>query len=911
MWIVLLALVFLAYIILMPLWVNSKASQALRELQDLRKRLATQFGPGTGHVLAPTPTPTPTPTPAPTPLQQTPAESRSEPVQPVTPPPAPQPEDPSPEVAPENQVFAKPRMASAWEQSIGANWSVWVGAVALTVGAVMLVKYMVDAGVLSPIVRCTLGALFGALLVGGGEGLNKKGWARPVPGLAVASIPEAVEAAGLAAIYASVNIAANLYDLIGPGVAFTLMAGVSFGAIALSLRHGILLTLVGLAGAYLAPALVHSVHPSALILFGYLAALTATCQALIWRRDWPYLKALQIAAAALWLTIWFSESAPFSVGLSASLALHGFALVLVASAVFGPASPGKIYGLGPLTITWLSVCDALAAVLAAVAVFVQVRLNEYSLSAVSTGIPVLLAMGTVARLQDRLMGLAFLALATVGGLIATWGLSVHSLQFYFDKRTSVASVEDVAWVVGLAMAAFYALGCGAVWGVAKGLQSPVKRPGTWLALASFAPVVMIGAAHARGFVLHAEGPWMGMAGLSALLNAAVAVVLHQQGGLKQRPSQIAAFALGALGALCLMAAIGREEIWLGVMLALSLGGVGILHVYLKIEDLKIVLLGLGGFIILRLFMDPFVLSDLRFGLVDLWWVVPAYGVPSAMFALASRCLWGDAYKGTGTVMDAGSAVFSVMMITAASRLTMGTGIGLRDLAYLEAAVHSASWLGVAYAFYLGDGPKDGVQHTTVSTWAWRFLAGAGLAVAIGAPLWADQVMPYGLQVGATPFFNTLFMAYFVPGGLAILFARTARARGQTTLMAIAGAAALALMFAYVNLSVRHLFHGSDLMSGPTRAAEVYTYSMAWIGFAGVMMTYGMVRELAVMRKMALGLMALSVCKVVLIDMNTLSGLYRALSFLGLGAALIALGFAYQRIAQREDGLSRGNPFAAK
>jgi len=53
-----------------------------------------------------------------------------------------------------------------------------------------------------------------------------------------------------------------------------------------------------------------------------------------------------------------------------------------------------------------------------------------------------------------------------------------------------------------------------------------------------------------------------------------------------------------------------------------------------------------------------------------------------------------------------------------------------------------------------------------------------------------------------------------------------------------------------------------------------------------------------MLKVAGGLAAvivLTVLKVFLIDLSDLTGIYRALSFLGLGAVLIGIGWFYQRL----------------
>jgi uncharacterized membrane protein len=43
-----------------------------------------------------------------------------------------------------------------------------------------------------------------------------------------------------------------------------------------------------------------------------------------------------------------------------------------------------------------------------------------------------------------------------------------------------------------------------------------------------------------------------------------------------------------------------------------------------------------------------------------------------------------------------------------------------------------------------------------------------------------------------------------------------------------------------------------------------------------------------------------IAKVFLSDMSELEGVYRALSFLGLGGALIAIGYAYRRMRPAQE-----------
>ena len=46
------------------------------------------------------------------------------------------------------------------------------------------------------------------------------------------------------------------------------------------------------------------------------------------------------------------------------------------------------------------------------------------------------------------------------------------------------------------------------------------------------------------------------------------------------------------------------------------------------------------------------------------------------------------------------------------------------------------------------------------------------------------------------------------------------------------------------------------------------------------------------------MIALTILKAFVIDMSTLTGAYRALSFMGLGIVLVAIGWLYQRILFR-------------
>ncbi|HEY3990352.1 MAG TPA: DUF2339 domain-containing protein [Acidobacteriaceae bacterium] len=77
-------------------------------------------------------------------------------------------------------------------------------------------------------------------------------------------------------------------------------------------------------------------------------------------------------------------------------------------------------------------------------------------------------------------------------------------------------------------------------------------------------------------------------------------------------------------------------------------------------------------------------------------------------------------------------------------------------------------------------------------------------------------------------------------------------------------------------------------------AERFSYS-AWFLLAGAaLLATGFRRQSAWLRWQGLVLLAVTICKVFLLDTSTLSQGYRIISFLALGALLLAVSFAYQR-----------------
>jgi uncharacterized membrane protein len=162
---------------------------------------------------------------------------------------------------------------------------------------------------------------------------------------------------------------------------------------------------------------------------------------------------------------------------------------------------------------------------------------------------------------------------------------------------------------------------------------------------------------------------------------------------------------------------------------------------------------------------------------------------------------------------------------------------------------------------------------------------------------------------AMPIFNERFGTYCVAIAVSAFSAwvamkpRTEEAAEPSTIWpAIAIGASLlvnALVLLAVSLEI-HSYWWVRHWSGDWSQFELhkmyaeFSYSAWFMLFGAILLAVGFWRRSAFLRWQGLVLLAVSVGKVFLVDMSALSQGYRILSFLGLGALLLAVSFVYQR-----------------
>jgi uncharacterized membrane protein len=177
------------------------------------------------------------------------------------------------------------------------------------------------------------------------------------------------------------------------------------------------------------------------------------------------------------------------------------------------------------------------------------------------------------------------------------------------------------------------------------------------------------------------------------------------------------------------------------------------------------------------------------------------------------------------------------------------------------------------------------------------LFGTALFATVGVRLLLNpEVLRY--QERGMPIFNWLLYTYGVPAlccfaGAAFLNRGTAR-RSRTA--AGANLLGLLLVFWLINDEIADYFSAGRYVEFTLERqfARDLTMSAAWAIYAVALLLIGIWRDVRGLRFLSLGFLLLTVAKVFLYDLSTLQGLYRILSFLGLGAALILVSLLYQR-----------------
>lgn len=776
-----------------------------------------------------------------------------------------------------------------FEEQLGTRWVVWIGGLALALGGFFMVRYSIEAGLLGPGVRVFLGGLFAAALLGAGEWTRRKESISNIAALPIANIPAILTAAGTAVAFATIYAAYALYGFLVPATAFVLLGILAMCTLAAALLHGPALAGLGVVGAFVTPVLVSSDKPDYWSLYIYLAVVTAASFGLARIRLWRWLAVTTIVFAVLWLFPGLDteqvEVAPHAFHVIAGFVLA--ALLVVCGFMFGPGiEDGEIepisssslgaYLFGAMLIVLSSAHADLA--LIAFALLVGATLFVAWRAPAATG-----AIGAAA--------------ATVFIVFAEWAVRANPdmLVLPGGAMSGVGPTAiDSSVTLHLATAAVFAAGFGIAGFLAQGRSNSAIIPVVWSAAGVATPIAILVALYARIAHLDRSVPFAILAVLLAAAFGAATEALTRRDARPGTMISTALFATGTLGALALALTFALEKGWLTIALALMSLGTAWISLQRPIPFLRWLAAIFAGLVTARIAYDPRIVGD-AVGTTPIFnWLLWGYGLPAASFWGASLFLRRRADDPPLRMVETAAILFTALLAFMEIRHFATGGRMTSPPSLLEFALQVCVTLAMAIGLERLRLRSHNIVH---SAGAVVLTAVGGLISVLGLLILENPLLFSSVNVGGLVF-NLLLLGYALPAVLMLLLSyAVAGHRPVAYANSIAGGA-LVFALAYVTLEIRRVYHGPVLLYGGTTSAEQYTYSIGWLAFGVMLLGVGILVNSERARLASAAVIGLTILKAFAVDVWTLTGVYRALSFMCLGGVLVAIGWLYQRILFR-------------
>ncbi len=777
-----------------------------------------------------------------------------------------------------------------FEETFATRWSVWIGGVALGLGGLLLVGYSIQEGYFGPAARIALGAVFAASLVGAGEWLRRREVALGIAGIPAAHIPGIVTAAGTAAAFGTVYAAYALHGFIGPAPAFLLLGAVALATMVAAALHGPALAALGLLAAFASPLLVSTADPSPWTLPPYLAVVAAAAYGLARLRLWRWLALAAAIGAGAWAVLMGLAGASFAL----AAAVH----VLVQTALaagFVAYDPNR--GVPDEEARPDLFACALLAAFGALLLFALDRRFAGGTLALIGGAAFALHLAT-ALIAAPVAALSAVAATVAAGVLFLWPVareagaeSVTVLPFVAGPNPMP---EALATYLAFGAVAAGALFAGGLLRVRRSPALPRLAGAAYAGAAAAGPLLLLAVAYWRIASFAPSLPFAAMAGVAGVALVLAAARLRADGDSPALRMALGATASGAVGALALGLTMVLGQATLTVALALAAAGTAHVARRLDIPALRYAIGALGLIVAGRLAYDPVLGGAIGTTpiLNALLWL---YGVPAAAFGYAAVILSGSGRDRIVRLCETLALVFATFLVLFQIRhLIYGDPFAART-GMVEAGLVATTGLMFALIVVRLDQRHADLLYRVLAI----LYGGWAMATAILGLALAENPAFTGRAVAGGALLNGLLPGYAAPALAAFGLARVARASRPAWFVAAAAGLGLMLGTLYLLLQVRFLFQGPDLSiwrgSGPQ---EFWAYSAVLIAIGVALLAYGLLRGNRPARLVSAGYMAAAILKVFIVDMSNLDGLWRALSFIGLGLVLMGMGLVYQRLLRR-------------
>ncbi len=771
----------------------------------------------------------------------------------------------APDETPTKPEFKNPLAGASFEELVGGRLPIWIGGIALVFAGFFLVRYTIEAGLLGPGARSILATLFALMLIA----LSEFGGRLPKVGESFTADPRVAQSlagAGVATLYGTLYMASEIYGLIGVAAAFVLVIVVTAIAFVLALRHGPPTALMGLAGGFAAPWVAGMGASNLPTLLLYLAVFIAALYGLaVWRR-WLWLLVLASGGGALW---------SFAMLLSADSDFAYLGLFIVIS---GVAAVFALERFGQTDSKWKEA--ATYAPIALALVQLAMLLPQMNFSPVAWaffGALSVLAIAMAwreARMALVMLGALLLAASPLGGAWAERGA---------DATTIAASLAVILLFAGA--------GHFALW--------RDRQPATVWAVAALGAPILVWCTAALSYTTEINDTvW----GASALAIAAIsaALALHQHRSAKVAILQRLSVAATVLMALLASAYLVAQE-WIAVYCAVIALGVAAWALItgdrvvrgIVIAPLAIAMVWAAGssYEIIGAFVSSlWGDSTVYASLPEIGDSVRSTLIPALLALALLLTKWFRVGDKTRMVIWAfgGAGLAAFTWLIAKQPAAIQSPSDFIRLGFAERAIFTQSLLALAW-LALSQAPKRPEWPTL------RAIGWALAAVAVFRVVWFDLLLLNPVMraqvVGPIPIAN------LATGHLALvaiwlwMLDNFADIKQQLALRLLS----LGAMILTVLVTVRQTMQGSIMSGGALGTGENYLYSVGLLLLAILWLVRGMMAGSRLLRMAGLALLTAVTLKVFLIDAAALTGVLRILSFLGLGIALIGIGWAYGRV----------------
>ncbi len=780
----------------------------------------------------------------------------------------------------ENVLFSLKSPESFWkrlEQEFAARWMVWIGGVIMALGVIFLLKAGSEQGLFGPTLRIGTAIVLSVLMVVGGEWLRRSRFQLPL--VNAGYIPAALSGAGILGLFASMLAAKYLYDMFPMPVLMLLLSLISLLAMVLALWQGPFMAALGLLGAYTVPLFVSTGSGNVTGLLAYLFLVSLASIGLMSRvyRHWLWLGAM--VGNYLWLLVsLFIATSEHQ--LARSLFLLATTYGFLAWPHLGWALKSKIRFrhndwknwppalLDPLLTGLISGLSLLALTLSA----------NHSILVWSTLVFSCISLLLIARRSPSLD--LFVPLAAI--------LAISP----FINAGTLFEPETV-WTSLLALSTL-ALFCG-IYGSYQ-VTRPVYRKLWWALLSVLVPMYLVVSTYYAcrdNFELAPVKYTL----LAVCLAMYIAWNAFSDGYRRGSALLRTIYQVAAQLTLTFALFMAFSQVTLTLLLAGQLLVLVLWQRWRQVSLLSWILKLHAIILLVRLSMNPYILgysSPLHIGSVVIPWTLYGFGIPILCLWLSSRWLPARRGEQTANWLAANAIYLLALWINVELRHLLHGSYHLSlDFASLtDCALHGVTFGLMALAYGYREQFADSLQRIyrlAAKTSAILMLTLTLLCLVVFNPIWSAQ------QVGGLPLLNMVTVAYAIPMVFMVVALRYWPDHWLDIRLKpyVIGAIAL-LGMVFITLTVRQLWHGDRLDNDIVYSGEQYSYSLAWMLTAIGMMYSAIHWPNYKVRRASLGLLALTIVKLFLWDMSGLEGLYRSVSFLGLGLCLVAIGWFYQK-----------------